>query len=142
VGQRFELGAMASGNLPVSIRSDVGSVRLTRQQFALIAGLSNSRLGISLGVRLGPTLYRRERLTPSQDATARASATHWLGSAGPVLLLRCPPSSHRFSANLAAGADVVSHQLEVGYQSASEFVVVKRSWPILPFVQLGLSIGL
>jgi hypothetical protein len=143
-GPAFELGAMANGNLPVSVHSEAGSVRLTRQQVSVTAGvpLWKAPLGISVGVRLGPILYRRDQLTPSQDATARASATHWLGSAGPVLTLRFPAQSQRFSANLAVGVDVVSHQVEVGYQSANEFVVVQRSWPMLPWAQLGIAISL
>lgn len=140
----FELGAMASGNLPVNVPSDAGSVRLSRQQFGFIVSLplSNAVLGISIGLRVGPTRYQRDRLTPSQEATARASATHWLGSAGPLLQLRYPAQNHRFSTDLAIGADVPSHRLEVGYRTASEFVVSKRSWPIQPYLQLGIRIGL
>jgi hypothetical protein len=138
-----EVGAAAGANLPITVSSEYGVLRLMSGRLTASGNVAlwTGSVQASLGLQVGLIVYRRTNLKLEAGVSDRGGSTLLLGVMGPELRLRFPLPVHWLSTELALGGQVPTSVLDVGYEVDGKFRSVTKAWPIQPYIHFGISAG-
>lgn len=138
---RWVLGLMATLGLPRRTSIPGVDVSITRHtwmaQGALRLPLA-ARWGLDLGVQGGVGLRRRRTVQAEAPTTARGPAHQWLGLAGAYTTLHGELGPLRLW--LSLGVDLPFGAAEYRLSTPDSTEVLRRAWPVQPWVALGTSL--